>query len=173
MSQVFVTINPDTRAFRATLRALRKIKSQGYVRKAVRPAVNKTATVLNRAMKSRARGVGQIRYVTRRRGMVKIPAAALARSIGIRRKTYAPTNWVVAMVGPRFGYTAAGGIQPSAFAIYVEGLDKSDALKSPPRPFARPAVRTSMQQMRSTFRRELVRGTVAVVRQLRAKGSKV
>lgn len=169
---VKVIIKPNDRAFRAAVRTIKRIRSKGYRNQTVRPAVNATASVLNKAMKAKARTVGKIEVITGR-ARREIPAAQLARSIGIRRKTYARTGWVIASVGPRFSYTAPGGVQPSAFAIFVEGLEKSKALKSAPKPFARPAVNQSMQKMRTTFRNKLVERTERVVAKLRARGSTV
>lgn len=166
-----IWILPVNADFRQALRNIKKLRSPGYRRQAVRPAVNKTASVLNKAMKRRARAVGEIEVLTKQHGYKKIPANQLAKSIGIRRKTYSRTGWVVAVVGPRFGYTAPGNVQPSAFAIFVEGLLSSDALVSNPSPFARPAVNESMTAMRFTFRKELAKGSARVVAKLRARGS--
>ena len=168
-----LTVVADAVAFRNARRSLRRIRSPGYQRKAVRPAVSKTATVLNKSMKSRARTIGETKFVHERRGFVDLPAREMAKSIGVRRKTYSRTGWVVAAVGPRYAYRAADGSQPSAFAIFAEGLESSSALLSSPRAFAGPAVRQSMSAMHATFRREFVKGTRAVIAKLRGRGSTV
>lgn len=170
---MIVWIKPSDADFRATLKTLKKIRSPGYQRQTVRPAVGKAASILNKAMKTKARAVGTIRYLTQRRGVVNIPPNQLAKSIGIRRKTYSRTGWVVAVVGPRFGYTAPGGVQPSAFAVFVEGLVDSDALLSSPSPFARPAVRQSLGAMKAAFRTEFAAATQRVVGKIRARGSNI
>jgi len=170
VSKRTVVVMSHRPSFMAAVRGLKQLTSKSKRNQAIRPAVNKTATVLSKAMKRRARGVGPILYRTKN-GPKTIPANQLAKSIGIRRRTYRRSGFVVAIIGPRFGYTAPGDVQPSAIAAFVEGLRPSDSLLSTPKAFARPAARESLQAMKSTFRREFIASTKKVLRGLRAKGS--
>lgn len=158
----------DNRSVRRSVRNIDKIKRRGYQRRAVRPAVNKTATVLNKAVKKSAKSVGTYTFTTEE-GQRVITAKGLSKSVGVRRRTYSKSGHVVAVVGPRFSFRASDGTKshPSKYAAFIEGEFRHDGMEPGPRRWFRPAARSNIAKMKSTFVRELAAGTKKVARQLK------
>ena len=174
-----IRIQIDKKTLRSTLGPLKKVRSKGYLRKAVRPGVNKAATILNKEMKAQAKGVGDqsFGYASSGDELIVSPKG-LSKSIGIRRKTYAKTDWVIAVVGPRFDYISKEGdsnisVAPSKFAVFIEGMLPSDSMVRGATPFARPSARKSVNAMKRVFIRSLKTGTAKVLGKLRSKGVKI
>ena len=170
-----VVVKLDAKSVSRTLDRLAKIRSAGYKRRAVRPGVNKSASILNKAAKKNAKKIGEFRFLFGGDRVV-ITGKSLSRSVGIRRRTYSKSGVVVAVVGPRYSYKATDGTMdyPSRYAALIEGLiDVGDAMLDPPRPWFVPAMRSSLSEMQRVFTRELVKGTKDVIGKLRAKGVKI
>jgi hypothetical protein len=168
-----VLVRPDDKDWRRTIRTLRRIRAPGRRREVVRPGVNKAAVALNKRMKQRARVLPTARFLSEKRGSIEIPGKELSRSIGVRRKTYMRSGWVIAVVGPRYTYRMPNGFQPSAVAVFIEGLRQNDGLQTSPTPFARPAVRATHSLMVAIFRRETKSALDRMVEKIRAQGSRI
>ena len=168
-----VMVRPNDREFRRTLRNIRRVRSPGKRRQIVRPGVNAAASALNKDMKRRAKTIGTAKFISRKRGLVEITGKELSRSIGVRRKTYARNNWVIAVVGPRFTYRMPNGFQPSAVAVFIEGLKPNDGLETPPTPFARRSAALMKRRMIRIFRQRTEEAAKKTVAKLRAGGPRV
>lgn len=173
MADSFLSIRIDPKSVSKSLANLQRIRGKGYIRQAVRPGVNKSASILNKASKVEARKVGRQRFRDEEFGVAVVRPKDLAKSIGIRRKTYTASGVVLAVVGPRFDFVGENDVEPSKYAAFIEGALETDSMMDSPRPFMLPAAKANLNRMRDVFIDNLRIGTDKVIKKIRLKGGDI